>query len=467
MMNVIRYNSMHLSILKNLEMKVDALKRKNDETPIQGSQEWLDFRRNGVGGSEVASLLKMGGWSNPKKIAEDKTGLTRNKFGFNFIACNWGTVMENVTIQITELLLNTTVHEINILKGEIIGQLYSPDGIGIVKLICDKQGQHPRIKYKSNTEYFYTLFEFKAPFSALLTGSIPKHYVPQVQDGLSVIKDADNAIFISAQYRICSLSEMKVDDVYNNRFHYFDKKKNKGKGWLPSPHPIAIGLIVVYQSMADKKFYRDLDDEYNKDKMDFDFNDINSYLDDDSDEILNSDSECSESEDEEPLDELNTGIRLSRRKIDFGSKRTPNDQIGRVFSLLASSRRPDAHRSIQAAYIEPFIVKEYLSRIPFLYNQNCHVPDPDKIDNDEINKKIKEYFAFEKIQKAEELTASSNVIIGYIPYKMVGCDIILEERDITFEAKLKPALANIMGIINEINAESDEDEKRKILDESF
>ena len=98
---MIEYNSLHFSIFKNIERKIEKLKLQNMFTPAQGSEKWHNMRSTGVGGSEVAGLLGLSGWTNRKKIIEKKTGMNKSNFNFNTIACNWGTVMENITIKIT------------------------------------------------------------------------------------------------------------------------------------------------------------------------------------------------------------------------------------------------------------------------------------------------------------------------------------------------------------------------------
>ena len=52
---------------------------------------------------------------------------------------------------------------------------------------------------------------------------IPKYYVPQLQSGLSVIESADFSLFVNSLHRICPLSDLRINNKYNKRFHYKDK----------------------------------------------------------------------------------------------------------------------------------------------------------------------------------------------------------------------------------------------------
>ena len=43
-------------------------------TAAQGSDEWLDARRNGIGGSDVAAVLGANPWRTPLEVWLSKTG---------------------------------------------------------------------------------------------------------------------------------------------------------------------------------------------------------------------------------------------------------------------------------------------------------------------------------------------------------------------------------------------------------
>ena len=61
-------------------------------------------------------------------------------------------------------------------------------------------------------EYFIVLFEFKAPSGSLPEGKIPEQYIPQVQTGLLSIPICDFAIFVNNCYRKCSLADLSINN---------------------------------------------------------------------------------------------------------------------------------------------------------------------------------------------------------------------------------------------------------------
>jgi len=58
-------------------------------------QEWLKFRRQGIGGSDVAAILGFSPWRSPFSVWADKTGRTPiDEQGNEFT--HWGTIMEPI-----------------------------------------------------------------------------------------------------------------------------------------------------------------------------------------------------------------------------------------------------------------------------------------------------------------------------------------------------------------------------------
>lgn len=382
------------------ENKLAILKSNNKNTPPQGSDEWLIFRKSGIGGSEISTLLGINPWGNLRSLIEKKTGLSEEKFNFNIIACNWGIVMENVTIKLTEELFSTIVHEFNILKGDFPGQLYSPDGLGIVE--------------SYDNEYELVLFEFKAPFSSKLIGSIPKHYKAQIQDGLSVIKHAKKAIYISSIYRVCGETDFAYNTKYNTKFHSFDKNKK----WKPS-RLLGLGIIIVYQNKKD----RELDIDH-----DFDFGNIDSYI-----------------------NPLNNNV-----VIDYGDSN--DEQLKDIYSKISDRTE---NKTMNALYSDIFIIYENLAEIDYVRQSGMMC---DYVDEVEKTKEIKEFLETEKNNLFKKLEKKNNAVVGIIPYKIFECDIIIEERDADYEKKIGDALSKVMPVINEINNEINIEKKKSILD---
>lgn len=213
--------------------QLNDMSEKYKYLPPQGSIEWLNAREFSIGGSEMATLLGSG-YSNEKTLIAYKVGLKT----FNSVpATIWGKLFEDVANDITKIVFNIpdkNMAEFGSLPG-IEGQTYSPDGVGIVKLLCDGDVY----------EYFTVLFEYKCPISSITSGEIPKHYIPQVKTGLCTIKISDFALFISNVFRKCAMEELAYDNEYDKCYHSSDIKKN-----IYFDKPLAMGVMFFYQSEA-------------------------------------------------------------------------------------------------------------------------------------------------------------------------------------------------------------------------
>jgi len=471
------YNPEHKSMKKVLLKKIEQLVIKSNKMPEQRSPEWLTFRKTGFGGSEIASLLGQSCWTKEEDLIRNKTGITSRVFQGN-IYTRWGTILENITQRLTELILNTTVEELNILRGDIDGQIYSPDGVALIQLKCDfwekstkkeedeskeQYYNNIKIKKKSNLEYFFSLLEFKAPFSRIPSHKIPREYMAQMQYGMSTIKDVDNCLFINALYRLCSLKDLELNKKYNTMFHNRDKGK-----YSPLPRPIAVGIMVIYQSLHDKELF----DKFVADYEDESDSDCELYIDED----CESDSEDGEGydmsmletdkiiryppEDCKGLHPLDSAIK-GENELDFGSAgfRT----ISRVFELLTESNRCKKNNpyisGIQVKYLEPYVVDEYKWRIDFLYTQDVQIPA--YIDEDLINKKIDKHMRHQ-MNNARRHLSKNNEILGFLPWKLFDCDIIVANRDPDFDDLVKSKLKRGMQIVREIN-EAPVSKKEEIL----
>lgn len=66
-----------------------------EPTAKMNHAEWLQSRRKGIGGSDVAAILGMSPWRSPYSVWADKTGrLPLNEVGNEFT--HWGTIMEPI-----------------------------------------------------------------------------------------------------------------------------------------------------------------------------------------------------------------------------------------------------------------------------------------------------------------------------------------------------------------------------------
>lgn len=198
----------------DVEAKLYNFYHQHKDLPEQGSDEWLAGRFGYIGGSEIGSITG----NSPTKI--DK--LIKMKAGLETFQQNhfmiWGVMFEDILRRVVERINNVQIIESSSIKGKY-GQAYSPDGVGYSK--------------KDNS---IILYEFKCPYSRVLTDVIPKYYVDQVLLGLDTIDICDYGIYIEAIFRRCSLLQLGFTPEYDNTMH---KAANHGI-------PIACGCAFVF-----------------------------------------------------------------------------------------------------------------------------------------------------------------------------------------------------------------------------
>jgi hypothetical protein len=207
-------------------------------SPEQRTPEWYRIRKTTIGGSEIATILGLNPFSSKENMIAGKIGITY--FNGN-LATRWGTLFEQVTQKWSEMIfkIDDGIKEAGSIEGIIAGQRYSPDGIGIVKLLNSDNEE----------EYYIILFEFKAPLGSLPNGKIPKHYYPQIQTGLISIPITDYGIFVNNCYRKCGLSDLGFNGTYDKEFHLGDYKKRTNG--MSKETPFAYGIICFYQTIED------------------------------------------------------------------------------------------------------------------------------------------------------------------------------------------------------------------------
>ena len=62
-----------------LERTQNKMKLKEIPTIGMSREEWLEHRRNTIGGSDAAALLGLNRWSSPLSVYMDKKGITPDK----------------------------------------------------------------------------------------------------------------------------------------------------------------------------------------------------------------------------------------------------------------------------------------------------------------------------------------------------------------------------------------------------
>ena len=406
-------------MIKNNKILNDFMDKFKD-SPEQGSKEWLALRPTSFGGSEVSVLIGINPFSTLKKAIGCKIGI--NPFRGNS-ATRWGNLFEQTTQDFTELVLrmNDGIKELGNVTGPIDGLRYSPDGLGVVKLLNNK----------GNPQWYIILFEFKSPSGMLPNGKIPKHYVPQIQTGMMNINVTDCSIFVSNCYRKCSLNNLQFDGLYDKKYHYGDWKKRKYG--LEKEIPFACGIICFYQTADEYDKYRkhlgyesDSYDDNATDGIDIDplemFDNIESITED----LYYKDADVS--------------ILLDScdKLIDIGASSTREFQ--RVLELFMEKR-------IIPIYQPMTINKEKTNEMDFISTHKLEIRDDDISPLQKAKTQIEDF---------EIMCEEKNLYpIGYLPWKLMRSDVILEEKDMGWHDKIHQQTTDALSILKKIHASKD------------
>ena len=91
------------------------------ETTDLSKEQWLQYRQQGIGGSDVASLLGLSKWKSALELWLEKTGQA-DAFSVENEAMYWGNVLEPVIrTQFSELTGKpVTKFDIAILKQDLV-----------------------------------------------------------------------------------------------------------------------------------------------------------------------------------------------------------------------------------------------------------------------------------------------------------------------------------------------------------
>lgn len=373
------------------------------ESPAQRSAEWYDIRKFTIGGSEVATVLGLNPFESVKSLVAKKANLS-SAFNGN-TATRWGNLFESVTQQFTEKLLKMHVNIFvpGSVKGVVEGQRYSPDGIGVVRLLRDDD-------VKDN---FIVLFEFKSPLRSIPLGAIPKHYVPQVQTGLLSIHIAEFAIFVNCCYRKCTLENLTFNSIYDVNFHDGDVKKCKT---ITDEEPYAIGVCCFYQTIEQYEQavkacgyspsnQVSQDDQFDQhDQINYEYNKYNKYND--------------------------AEVLLRSEIIDFGASNALVDDLLRLIDCK----------------------KIHVKYLPMSFNSN-------RVNSMKFTKthKIKhETCVLDYIDLIGKFKEQCDIVpIGYMPWKLMKTDVLIENRIDNWLEKIKEPITETITIIKEINSSDD------------
>lgn len=435
---LIDISSIHIKNYK--EELLGKFIQKHNNLAEQGSDEWHEIRKYSIGGSEMAVVKGKNGFTTIEELIARKVGFTH--FNTN-IACRWGNLFESVTNQIAEIMFNTTISETGSLPGVIQEQRYSPDGLGVVTFKCEMQTD----KSIQTVEHCIVLFEYKAPYSSIPKGVIPKYYIPQVLTGLCSIPLADFAIFISNMYRKCSLSDLADNTNYDTEFHTGDAKKR-----IHVESPLALGMILFYQTDAQ------YDNFYNKYK-----NMIN-----ETDELDLSMYDSDSDDDGNIFSHINTKEFIKKKFVayednielyKFIHRMSKSDDKPRDFGMSYYRDFNDiltlrSENMLSVQYCDPCIMKKY--------NENEFIKAQQIEKKYDVDKYIDEYKNIAKSQVYD-----GKKIIGYLPWKMFKSDIIYKKREEEYVINSKEQILKVVSIINQIHDAPSDEIKYQIFKSHF
>lgn len=142
------------------------------ETDNLSREDWLRYRKKGIGGSDVASLLGISKWKSEIELWLDKTNQTNNVTEDNE-AMEWGRIMEPVIRNHFAEITGKTVVEVKAMlqHPEYPFMLADVDG-----LTADDEGNPAILEIKTASEYKRSEWE----------EDIPVYYQTQVQHYLCV-----------------------------------------------------------------------------------------------------------------------------------------------------------------------------------------------------------------------------------------------------------------------------------------
>lgn len=372
------------------------------ESPAQRTQEWYDIRKFTIGGSEVATVLGLNPFESVKSLVAKKVSL-----GYNFTgntATRWGNLFEVVTQQFTEKLLkmHMPISSAGSIKGVVEGQRYSPDGLGVVRLLRTDD-------IKDN---FIVLFEFKSPLRSLPLGTIPKHYIPQVQTGLLSISIAEFAIFVNCCYRKCSLADLSFNNVYDLDFHDGDSKKRKLG--LTDKLPYAYGVCCFYQTST----------MYNTVAQALGY--LHTDQTDNWDHLYSSNSDS-------VYKDIDGEILLTNDLIDFGAKKSP---IDRLLQLIDEKK-------VLVKYLPMVLNSDIVNDMKFTVVH--HIKH--RSSSIDYSLCIKEF--------TTDCLANNLVPIGYLPWKLMAADVLIEHRVDNWLEKIQEPIMSTIETIKQIALSAD------------
>jgi hypothetical protein len=247
-----------------LNNRIDIFIERFLYLPKQGSAEWLKMRTStkdikdididniSFGGSNIAAVLEItGSFMKKREICAQLLGINIGvpKFTGN-IACSWGTVFEDVAIELINSNYCTTVKADDLGGIETISNFrYSPDGLCVLKYAYNEYNELILISADDmdldNIEEKIILLEIKCPYRRIPTSIVPKYYKPQPLMGLCATKEISSmALFVEFVFKICSMDQLNYKMEFHNSYH---RTKYNKIGF----NIIHFGVIGIYKRDGD------------------------------------------------------------------------------------------------------------------------------------------------------------------------------------------------------------------------
>jgi hypothetical protein len=412
-------NALH----KQIEDFIDA----NASAPAQKSAAWYSLKQKTIGGSEVATVLGLNPFKKPYALVAEKIGLPGTAFNGN-IATRWGNLFESVTRDYTALILQMKkpILEAGSIEGVIDRQRYSPDGLGVVRLLTGD----------TEYDYFIVLFEFKSPLRSVPDGKVPKQYMPQVQTGLLSIPICETGIFVNNMYRKCPIKDINFEVTYDKQFHDGDVTKKLTKKQAIK-QVYAVGMICFYQTDAEYEHYLtycgygDSDEE-----------DSNEELDDRKVDPFVTTSEY----------DIDLLLNSNEQPIDFGTSK--HNIINRLLELHEEKR-------IHAVYLPIVCNPSVVNEMEFAELHNKKQNESDATENP------RKYLKQQYNKFLAECDEKQWTPVGYLPWKLLKSDIISIDAEEDWQETIEEPIGNILSIIDKIMTKKTQDERREAYYEVY
>jgi putative phage-type endonuclease len=176
----------------------------------QGSKEWLEFRKNYIGASEAATILKLDPWRTPYNLFEDKLGLIVPR---ETEAMRRGKEMEAYAREEFEKVIGIKVTPQVLFHPEIKYMMASMDGVS-------DDGK--------------TAVELKCPgeatYKLAMAGKVPEHYNAQLQHQMAVMGlksmfyfcfDGSTGIMLEVER-----NDAMIETIYREEAEFWNRVQN-------------------------------------------------------------------------------------------------------------------------------------------------------------------------------------------------------------------------------------------------